>query len=70
MKLKNIAKKNGKEVNLSLQKGSRKVIIPNQEFEVSDERGKELLKTEIDGKPIVEKVKEVKQLQSENNREN
>ena len=60
MKLRNIAKKNGKEVNLELQKERRKVIAPNQEFEVSDERGKELLKITIEDKPIVEKVKEEK----------
>lgn len=60
MKLKNIAKKNGKEVNLELRKEGRKIIAPNQEFEISDERGKELLKTTIDNQPIVEKVKEEK----------
>ena len=60
MKLRNIAKKNGKEVNLELQKERRKVIAPNQEFEVSDEWGKELLKITIEDKPIVEKVKEEK----------
>jgi len=60
MKLRNIAKKNGKEVNLELKKEGRKIVAPNQEFEINDERAKELLKMAIEDKPIVEKVKEEK----------
>lgn len=59
MKLRNIAKKNGKEINLDLRK-ERRLIIPNQEFEIADDRAKELLNIKIDNKPIVEKVKEEK----------
>lgn len=60
MKLKNITIKDGKQANLKLKKED-KIYLPEQEFEVSNERGKELLKIEIDGKPIVEKVKEPKE---------
>lgn len=60
MKLKNITIKEGKPANLKLKKED-KTYLPEQEFEVSNERGKELLKMEIDGKPIVEKVKESKE---------
>lgn len=70
MKLKNIAKKNGKEVNLELQKERRKIITPNQEFEVSNERGKELLDIKIEGNPIVEKVKETQTSQNKTDNEN
>lgn len=59
MKLKNIARKEGQEVNLELTK-EKKLVTPNQEFEVSDERAKELLSMKIDEKPIVEKIKEEK----------
>ncbi len=59
MKLKNVTLKDGKPANLRLKKED-KMYLPNEEFEVSNERGKELLKLEIDGKPIVEKVKESK----------
>ena len=59
MKLKNIAKKGGKEINLDLVK-ENKLIAPNQEFEVADERAEELLKKKIDNAPIVEQVKEAK----------
>lgn len=69
MKLKNIAIKDGKPVNLKLKKED-KTYLPEEEFEVSNERGKELLKIEMDGKPIVEKVKEVKTSQVEDNQAN
>ena len=59
MKLRNIAEKNGKAINLQIGKYG-KVVAPNQEFEVPDEKGKELLNTKIDEKLIVEKVKEEK----------
>lgn len=60
MKLKNIAQKNGKAINLELVKDGKRLIIANQEFEINDERAKELLKKTVDGKPIVEKLKEDK----------
>lgn len=60
MKLKNIAEKQGKKINLELMKDKRKVILPNQEFEVNDELGKELLEKTIDNKLIVEVIKEQK----------
>lgn len=75
MKLKNITIKEGKPANLKLKKED-KIYLPEQEFEVSNERGKELLKMEIDGEPIVEKVKEPKEsteqkaAQNENVQEN
>lgn len=59
MKLRNIAKKNGKEINLQLKKEGR-IIAPAQEFEVDDVRAKELLNMKIDNNPIVEIVKETK----------
>ena len=59
MKLKNIAKKNGKEINLQIGKYG-KIVAPNQEFEVDDKKGKELLNQKIDNNPIVEKIKEEK----------
>lgn len=59
MKLRNIAKKNEKAINLQIGKYG-KVVVPNQEFEVDDKKGKELLNIKIDEKPIVEKVKEEK----------
>lgn len=59
MKLKNVTLKDGKPANLNLKRED-KTYLPGEEFEVSDERGKELLKLEIDDKPIVEKVKEAK----------
>lgn len=59
MKLRNIAEKNGKMINLQIGKYG-KVVVPNQEFEVTDEKGKELLNIKINEKPIVEKVKEEK----------
>lgn len=66
MKLKNIATKNEKAINLQIGKYG-KIIVPNQEFEIDDTKGKELLKRTIDEKPIVEKVKSS---QNENNQEN
>lgn len=60
MKLKNVAQKQGKAINLELVKDGKRLIIANQEFEINDEIAKELLKQTIDGKPIVEKVKEDK----------
>lgn len=61
MKLRNIATKGGKAINLAvLINDRRKLVIPNQEFEISDARTKELLKQKIDNKPIVELVKELK----------
>lgn len=65
MKLKNVTLKDGKLANLKLKKED-KTYLPGEEFEVSNERGKELLKIEIDGKPIVEKVKENKNNNQEN----
>ena len=59
MKLKNVTLKDGKPANLRLKKED-KTYLPNEEFEVSNERGKELLKLKIDDNPIVEKVKEPK----------
>ncbi len=59
MKLKNIAKKNGKAINLQIGKYG-KIVVPNQEFEVDDKKGKELLNQKIDNNPIVEKLKEEK----------
>lgn len=59
MKLRNVAMKNGKNINLELEK-EHLIIVPNEEFEISDERGKELLKKKIDNNSIVEKVKEEK----------
>mgnify|MGYP006958768970 FL=1 len=55
MKLKNIAKKNNKSINLQLKKVNL-FIIPDEEFEVDDKYAKELLNTTIDDKPIVEKL--------------
>lgn len=69
MKLKNITIKDGKPANLRLEKED-KIYLPGEEFEVSNERGKELLKVVIDNNPIVEKVKETKPLPSEGNQEN
>lgn len=59
MKLKNVTIKNGKPANLKLKK-EEKIYLPEEEFEINDERGKELLKIKIEEKPIVEKVKEQK----------
>lgn len=59
MKLRNVAAKEGKAINLQIGKYG-KVVIPNQEFEVDEVKGKELLNTKIDNKPIVEKIKEEK----------
>ena len=59
MKLRNIAIKNSKEINLDLIK-EKQLIVPNQAFEVSDERAKELLAVKIEGNPIVEQIKEIK----------
>lgn len=59
MKLRVIAKtENMKSANLQLKKEG-KVYLPNEEFEVDNERGKELLKIKWEGNPIVEEVKEV-----------
>lgn len=69
MKLKNITIKDGKPANLRLKKED-KTYLPGEEFEVSNERGKELLKIELDGNPIVEKVKEVKTPQVEDSQGN
>ncbi len=69
MKLKNITIKDGKSANLRLEKED-KIYLPGEEFEVSNERGKELLKIQIDGKPIVEKVKEAKTSQVEDSQGN
>lgn len=59
MKLRVIAKtENMKSANLQLKKEG-KVYLPNEEFEVDNERGKELLKIKWEGNSIVEEVKEV-----------
>ncbi len=68
MKLKNISIKNGKSANLRLEKED-KIYLVNEEFEIDNERAKQLLKIQIDGNPIVEKVKEVKTSQADNNQE-
>lgn len=60
MKLRNIAQKNGKAINLQIMKDNKRLVLANQEFEVSDEIGKDLLKQTIEDKAIVEKVKEEK----------
>ncbi len=60
MKLRNIAQKNGKAINLQIMKDNKKLVLANQEFEVSDEIGKDLLKQTIDDKAIVERIKEEK----------
>lgn len=60
MKLMNITLKNGKSANLNLKKED-KMYLPNEEFEVSEERGKELLEIKIDGNPIVKEIIEVKE---------
>ncbi len=59
MKLRNIAKKENKPLNINLRKED-KLILPNEEFEVSDDRAKELLKQTVEDKPIVEVVKDAK----------
>lgn len=64
MKLRNITLKDGKPANLRLTKED-KTYLPNEEFEVSDERGKELLKLKVEDNPIVEKVKESKPQKTE-----
>ncbi len=53
MKLKNISIKNGKSANLRLEKED-KIYLVNEEFEIDNERAKQLLKIQIDGNPIVE----------------
>lgn len=59
MKLRNIATKNRKAINLQIGKYGE-IVLPNQEFELEDSKAKELLSRKIDDKPIVEKVKEEK----------
>jgi hypothetical protein len=59
MKLRNIAKKENKPLNINLRKED-KLILPNEEFEVSDDRAKELLEQTVEDKPIVEVVKDTK----------
>lgn len=59
MKLRNIAKKENKPLNINLRKED-KLILPNEEFEVNDDRAKELLEQTVEDKPIVEVVKEAK----------
>lgn len=59
MKLRNIAKKENKPLNINLRKED-KLILPNEEFEVSDDRAKELLEQTVEDKPIVEVVKDAK----------
>lgn len=59
MKLRNIAKKENKPLNINLRKED-KLILPNEEFEVSDDRAKELLGQTVEDKPIVEVVKDAK----------
>ena len=61
MKLRNIARKEGKQVNLEL-KQEKEVIAPNKEFEIENtDRAKELLNIKIDNEPIVELVKDLKE---------
>lgn len=56
MKLRVIAKdEKGKEVSIKLKK-EEKFLMPNEEFEVDDERGKELLRIKYVNSPIVEKI--------------
>lgn len=59
MKLRNIAKKENKPLNINLRKED-KLILPNEEFEVNDDRAKELLGQTVEDKPIVEVVKDAK----------
>lgn len=59
MKLRNIAKKENKPLNINLRKED-KLILPNEEFEVNDDRAKELLEQTVEDKPIVEVVKDAK----------
>lgn len=59
MKLRNIAKKENKPLNINLRK-EEKLILPNEEFEVNDDRAKELLGQTVEDKPIVEVVKDAK----------
>lgn len=59
MKLRNIAKKENKPLNINLRKED-KLILPNEEFEVNDDRAKELLEQTVEDKPIVEVVKDTK----------
>lgn len=66
MKLRVIAEnEKGNKVNLHLRQED-KLYLPGAEFEVNDiQRAKELLNTIVNGKPVVEKVKESK-IESEN----
>lgn len=58
VKLRVIAKDSQmKKANLELKK-ENKFYLPDEEFEISDEKGKELLNTKWEGNPIVEEVKE------------
>ena len=69
MKLRVIAKNSQmKDANLHLKK-ENKFYLHNQEFEVEDERGKELLNTKWEGNPIVEEVKEVPKARNKANTE-
>ena len=69
MKLRVIAKDSKmKEANLQLKK-EKKFYLHNEEFEVNDERGKELLDTKWEGNPIVEEVKETPKARNKANTE-
>ena len=57
MKLRVIAKDaNGNKMHLNLRK-EHEIILHGKEFEVSEERGKELLAIENEGGAVVERVK-------------
>lgn len=68
MKLRAIAKdEKGKEVSIKLKK-EEKFLMPNEEFEVDDERGKELLGIKYVNSPIVEKIEmQTKNKKADNN---
>lgn len=58
MKLKNIALKNGKPINLGITfPDEKKLVLPNEVFEIDDAKAKALLEINIEGKPVVELVK-------------
>lgn len=67
MKLKVIAKdKDGRALALNLKK-EKKYYMPNIEFEIEEERGKELLAKKHDDNPVVEQVETPKKSKNSNN---
>lgn len=58
MKLKVVAEySNGKPSSLTLTK-EKKIMVYGEEFEVSEERAKEILSATFNGKPVAVEVKE------------